>query len=190
MIISIKGYIGSGKTTISKKIENMFNYKIINADKIISEIYETNKDLQETICNSFKMEVFNKKELASIVFSDKEKLNELEKIVHPILEKSIMDKLDGGNFLIDCQVIDKLNIKVDGEIITTAKKDTLVKRVIKRDGRSKEEILDILKIQEKFQIVDKKTFVIDTEKNEEEILNDLRKIFKIFEDYKNKRYEE
>ncbi len=195
MKIAIKGYIGSGKTTISNLIKKEFDFFIINADDIVDELYQNDETLKEEIKTKMNLEKFDKKELAKKVFSNKDKLKELEEIVHPILVKKIEElSLEYENVIIDCQVIDKLKIELDGEIIVFADKETIIKRVQKRDDRSKEEIENILKIQEGFNILKNRTYVIDSEKDVDDIIEDLKKILKLFDNHiKNKEdnlYEE
>ncbi len=106
MKIAITGYIGSGKTTISNLIKKEFDFFIINVDDIFNELYQSNEILKEEIKTKMNLEKFDKKELANKVFSNKDKLKELEKIVHPILEKKIEElSLEYENVIIDCQVI-------------------------------------------------------------------------------------
>ncbi len=184
MKIAIKGYIGSGKTTISNIIKNEFDFFIINADDIVEKLYQNDEVLKEEIVKKMNLSKFDKKELSSVVFSNKEKLKELEEIVHPILKNKIMASIKKyENVIIDCQVIDKLNIDVDGEIIVYATKEEIIKRVGNRDNRSLEEINNILKLQEKFDITKNRTYVIDSQKEDFEILEDLKKILKLFENH-------
>ncbi len=184
MKIAIKGYIGSGKTTISNIIKNEFDFFIINADDIVEKLYQNDEVLKEEIVKKMNLSKFDKKELSSVVFSNEEKLKELEEIVHPILKSKIMSSIKKyENVIIDCQVIDKLNIDVDGEIIVYATKEEIIKRVGNRDNRSLEEINNILKLQEKFDITKNRTYVIDSQKEDFEILEDLKKILKLFENH-------
>ncbi len=43
MIIALKGYMGTGKTTISKIICKEYDFEVINADEIVQKMYETNE---------------------------------------------------------------------------------------------------------------------------------------------------
>ncbi len=195
MKIGIKGYIGSGKTTISQLLKKEFGFYLINADEIVADLYKNDKELQEEIKDLFSLEIFDKKKISSIVFSNKEKLKNLEDIVHPILKGEIKKlSSENENVIIDCQVLDKLDINLDGEIIVYANKKTIIDRVQKRDNRSVEEIEKILNLQEKYVIQKNRTFTIDSQKNEKEIKEDLKKIIKIFNNHiKNKEenlYEE
>ncbi len=184
MRIAIKGYIGSGKTTISNLIKKEFDFFIINADDIVDELYQKDEKLKEEIKLKMNLKEFNKKELAAIVFSNEEKLKDLEEIVHPILTVKIKDLISKyENVIIDCQVIDKLDLEIDGEIIVFADKKTIIDRVQKRDSRTIKEIENILNIQEEFMVLKNRTYVIDSEKKQEDLILDLKKILKLFDNH-------
>ncbi len=184
MRIAIKGYIGSGKTTISNLIKKEFDFFIINADDIVDELYQKDEKLKEEIKLKMNLKEFDKKELADIVFSNEEKLKDLEEIVHPILTVKIKDLISKyENVIIDCQVIDKLDLEIDGEIIVFADKKTIFDRVQKRDSRTIKEIENILNIQEEFMVLKNRTYVIDSEKKQEDLILDLKKILKLFDNH-------
>ncbi len=188
MKIAIKGYIGSGKTTISNLIKKEFDFFIINVDDIVNELYKSDETLKEKIKLKMNLDNFDKKELSNIVFSNENKLKELEEIVHPILlDKIKVISSQHENVIIDCQVIDKLNLEIDGEIIVFANKKAIINRVEKRDSRTKNEIENIINIQEKFMILKNRTYVIDSEKNQDDLIVDIKKILKLFDNHiKNK----
>lgn len=179
MKIAIKGFIGSGKTTISNKFSSKYNYKEINADKLVAKIYDEEL-LKDELILTFG--VYKKTDIKEIVFSNKDKLKELENIIHPKLQIMIEDEIT-DDCIIDAQIIDKLNIKYDYEILCFCSKEEIIKRVLKRDDRTDAEIIKILKIQEEFRIQKKKQYVLNTEG--EDIDDDLDKIKEMMENDKN-----
>lgn len=187
MIIALKGYIGSGKSTLSKILKDKYQFEIINADEVVSSLYE-NINIQKEVCNILNLDKFSKKKISEIVFNDKDKLNELEKFIHPKLEIEINRLIQtyGENIVLDCQVIDKLNINHDYEILVTCPKEKIINRVIKRDKRDKLQIENILKEQERFIVQKKKIFPINMS-GDIDIAEHLNKIINIFQkDIKNK----
>ncbi len=192
MIIALKGYIGAGKSTISKLIEKEYNFKTINVDNIVKQLYEQDDELKNKIVDEFGMEKFDKKELSEIVFSNKEQLRKLERIIHPILEKEIEKEIQNAkeDILLDCQIIDKLNIDYDYEILITCPKEEIIRRVKKRDNRDEVNIQNILNEQENYFLQKKKVFPINGKSDKEQLTKDLSKIIKIFKnDYKYKDLE-
>ena len=164
MIIAVKGLIGSGKSTISNYLVENYEFSLINCDKIVHEIYENDENIKKKICDTFDLEVFDRKILGSIVFSNVSKLQELEAIVHPILEKTCQKIINNNeNVVIDCQIIDKLDIEYDLGLIAVASENTIINRVQARDGRSEAEIKDILKHQSRIHLLSVRSYAIDTE---------------------------
>jgi len=164
VIIAISGKIGTGKSTIAKLIEKEFDFKIIDCDKIVHEMYENNQELIIKINDKFNLsekKIVNRNELGKIVFSDFNLRKELEAIVYPFLEDEIKKKI-GTNTIIDCQDIDKLDIDYDLKLITYCSYEEIVKRVSKRDSRSKEEIYQIIANQHQDYVTTKRTYSIDT----------------------------
>ena len=86
-IIGILGGIASGKSTVAVEFAKL-GCKVIDADKIAHEMLD-NPDIKEKILVSFGQRVLDgtgrisHSKLADIVFSDKEKLSQLNSIVHP-----------------------------------------------------------------------------------------------------------
>ncbi|MCL2016793.1 MAG: dephospho-CoA kinase [Defluviitaleaceae bacterium] len=107
-IIGITGKTGSGKTTVCTMLAEMGAY-IINADKITHKIIEN--AARAKIISTFGEEILDSKKilidrqkLATIVFSNKDKLTQLEKILHPLVENEIVAEIkqskQSGNYFI------------------------------------------------------------------------------------------
>lgn len=189
MIIAIKGFIGSGKTTVTKmwKQEDS-SFESINGDEEVKKLYDTNDALIQKIADKFDLDIkdgkLDRKKIGEIVFSNIEKLNELENIVQPYIQKILEKKIEevkkkGKNLLLDCPTIDKYAINYDYEVLCFATKETLIKRIKSRDKRSLEEIKKILKIQEGYNIQKVISYTINTEQKEDKQREDIRKIKEI-----------
>ncbi len=187
MIIAIKGYIGTGKSTVSKIIANTYGYKYINADEVVANLYE-DKNIQEDVCSILDLDFFSKKEIGNIVFKNIDKLNNLEAYIHPKLEKKLNDFIleNKNNVVIDCQVIDKLNVIHDFEILCVCSKDTILNRIKNRDRRETDEIESILKIQEQFIVQHSKVLPINTNLDEDGIKEQIDKVLSTFEKFSKK----
>ncbi len=84
--LCITGGIGSGKTTLCKVLEQ-FNVPVYYADDAAKHLLQTpkiqalvQKAFGETVCSNGSVD---KQKLASIVFANEEKLNQLNSIIHP-----------------------------------------------------------------------------------------------------------
>lgn len=89
-IIGLIGGIASGKSVISEYFANLGAY-VINCDKLAHEIYVPGTKCHGRLIEHFGKEILsddntiNRKKLGGIVFSNKQKLNELNQIVWPEL---------------------------------------------------------------------------------------------------------
>lgn len=88
--VGITGGIGSGKSTVCKVFE-LLGIPVYYADLEAKQILDNNEEVKQEILNFFGIEVLNsegkidRKKLASFVFNNKEKLEKLNSIIHPVV---------------------------------------------------------------------------------------------------------
>lgn len=147
LIFGITGTTGSGKTTISKIFEQL-GVKVIDADRVYHSLIEPGMPCVLEIAEFFGKEVLKKdgsldrKALARIVFSDKEKLEILNKITHKYIRAEISDIIAQNPLCaIDAAVLIGSEVaELCQYIVTvTADKEVRKKRIIARDLLSEEE---------------------------------------------------
>lgn len=98
-IIGLIGGIASGKSIISQHFEKLGAF-VINCDKLAHQIYEPGTPCHSKLVEHFGNEflsddnTINRKKLGAIVFADKSKLNELNKIVWPSLMDEVQRKIE------------------------------------------------------------------------------------------------
>ena len=187
-IIGLTGGIGSGKTTVANHfiavgipvyIADDEARKIMQSPEILREI--------EKIFGSviFKNEVLNRQKLAEIVFSNSDKLKQLNAIIHPAVKKHF------GNWILNYKnspfviyetaiLFESGSYKDCDKIITvTAPLETRIERVIQRDKTSRENVLKRIKMQwTDDQRLGKSDFVIENI-NPEITKSEVGKILKI-----------
>lgn len=155
MLIAIKGLIGSGKTTTAEYLHQKYNVYHYNCDQRVKKIYSTHKEVIELVNKHIlntESDVIDMQQLKIIAFGNKDKLLELESIVYPYLEAEIDSVCDQYDIvLIDGQQIDKLDLEFDYSICLKLDDKLIIDRVAKRDGRTKEEIEQILDIQKSYE---------------------------------------
>ncbi len=88
-VIGITGVIGSGKTTVANVFMHL-DIPVFIADEVAKQQMLTHTSLKNSIQNTFGSFSYihhqlNSSYLANIVFKDKEKLNLLNSMVHPIV---------------------------------------------------------------------------------------------------------
>ncbi|MCY1234128.1 Dephospho-CoA kinase [compost metagenome] len=148
-IIGLTGGIGSGKSSIAQHIESLGvpvyitdieAKKILEIDAVIAKVVAL---FGEDILDKEKID---KKKIAALVFQDPEKLRKYNNIIHPkvflhfqnwvkqyenlpLVVKEAAILFESGSYK-DCDKI----------ILVTAPKETRIKRVMKRDGVSREAV--------------------------------------------------
>lgn len=192
IIVGLTGGIGSGKTSVMKHIERL-GYKVYYTDDAGKKVMQK-REIVEKIQSIFNENVIledgqlDRKNIASIVFSNPEKLKALNHIVHPAVAHDFLDfisKLGKDEIVVKESAIlfeSKANKDCDFVILVTAPKEIRIKRVMERDGVSKEEVEKRMKNQISEEEKEKKSnFVInniDLMKSFEETELILKKIIK------------
>lgn len=148
-VIGLTGNIGTGKSTVVSRIKSA-NIKVIDCDVVSREVVEDEnvlgileKEFGEDVLDSNKK--LNRKKLGEIVFCNKEKLNKLNSIMHPLMKERIKEYLKefskteklcivDGAILIEAGFHDM----VEDIILVSASEENQLKRVKARDGFSDE----------------------------------------------------
>ncbi|MBE6017989.1 MAG: dephospho-CoA kinase [Lachnospiraceae bacterium] len=104
MIIGITGGVGTGKSTVLGILEEDFGANIIMADEVAKYLQAPGGRCYAPIVDAFGEEILDMEDpahpidrakLASIVFEDPDKLEDLNYIVHPLVKIEIMCQISG-----------------------------------------------------------------------------------------------
>ena len=148
--IGLTGGIGSGKTFIGA-IFTKLEIPVFNADHEARKCMSENELLRQDIQDAFGDNVYNEgllqnKILADIVFNNNQKLEELNKLVHPLVKQ----RFDSWSVEQNSRIIIKesailfesnSHLGLDKVICVSAPEETRIERVIKRDNTSREQVL-------------------------------------------------
>lgn len=87
--IGVTGSLASGKSTVAKLISSK-KYPIFSADKVVKILYQ-NKNFIKILVKKFSLDKKNKikTQIKNLIFLDKKNLKNLEKIIHPLVRKSM-----------------------------------------------------------------------------------------------------
>ena len=174
-IIGMTGGIGSGKSEALKIFESL-NIKVIDLDKISKEITETNhqaiKDIKSAFGNVFdKDNRLDRKKLRELIFSDKNKKINLERILHPKILEEVKKKLnalsDESYVVIDIPLLFETNqytSLISRSLVIDCEVNDQIERVKKRDGIDTSIIQSIMDQQ-----IDRRSRI---EKGDDIVLND------------------
>lgn len=187
-IIGLTGGIGSGKTTIANHFVKA-NIPVYIADDEARKITQSPEIIEE-IKQKFGSEIFddailNREKLSKIVFSDPEKLKQLNAIIHPAVKKHFQDwvlKHKNAPYVIYEAAIlfESGSYKNCDLIITvTAPLESRIQRVIQRDKTTREQVLKRINAQwNDEQRIAKSDFVVENV-NPETTKLEIDKILKI-----------
>ena len=87
MKIAITGGIGSWKSTVAKIIKDM-GYPVFSCDEIYKNIFESAgfiEQIRKSFPVAIKNEKIDKAELAKVVFSNRGKREQLNRLSHPMI---------------------------------------------------------------------------------------------------------
>jgi dephospho-CoA kinase len=159
--IGLTGGIGSGKSLVAVMFKSL-GASVLCADEIARDLTETNATVRRGIQRHFGSKVFAKdgsldrKRMADIIFSSKEKRERLNAIIHPLVLKKIeeetmeLEKESDIPFVIhEAALIYEAgaNKDLDYVIVVDADKETRIRRVIERDRVSRANVLRRIKSQ-------------------------------------------
>jgi len=149
--IGLTGGIGVGKTYVSKIFQNL-GYPVFNADIHAKKCLIEDKELIQKIRNTFGSAIYKagelqKKELANIVFKNIKKLDQLNKLVHPVVKKRFSDwckKQDVSIVIKEAAILfeSDSHLGLDVVICISCSEAVCIERVEKRDQISKSEVLN------------------------------------------------
>ena len=95
--IGLTGGIATGKSTVKKRLEEL-NIAVIDADQISHEITQIGGQGYQEIVSQFGTDLLgldqkiDRKKLGEIVFSDQQKLLQLEQILHPLIQAEVKQR--------------------------------------------------------------------------------------------------
>ncbi|MBU0904261.1 MAG: dephospho-CoA kinase [Firmicutes bacterium] len=152
MIIGLTGSIASGKSTVSKMLQDM-GFSIIDADIVAREVVELGSDTLQEIQNQFGNEVLhtdgtlNREVLGSMIFHQPAKRKQLNDIMHPAIRKEMLKQRDEltkkGNetFFMDIPLLfeSRLQHLVEKILVVSVTEDVQLERLMSRNNLSKEE---------------------------------------------------
>jgi dephospho-CoA kinase len=98
LVLGLTGGIGSGKSTVSELLERR-GAVIIDADRIVRELQQPGEPVFEAMVDAFGEGIvaddgtLDRQAVADIVFSDADKLEQLNGIVHPAVGARMAERL-------------------------------------------------------------------------------------------------
>ena len=156
MIYGLTGGTGSGKTTVAEYLKES-GCEVVDADIIAREVTAKDSPVLATLAEVFGADILDengeliRKKLGSIVFGDKEKLTRLNEIMREALDTRFRKALaEAGEkrlyskVFFDAPALYETNREsfVDKVWVVAADRETRIARIMKRDGLTREQVLE------------------------------------------------
>ena len=152
MIVGLTGGIGSGKTTVAKLFSNYANVAIYIADVEAKKLINSSSSIKQQItklfgANAYKNNILDRKYIGQLVFNSKEKLQALNKIVHPAVKEHFANFVKSNQnkdyILYESAILFESNSieKLDFIISVYVDLEERIQRVMVRDSVEKKEVL-------------------------------------------------
>ena len=164
MIIGLTGGIGTGKSTVSRKLRER-GYPVIDLDVISREVIEYPEVIDELVRNfgneilenqdnTSRKKSISRNKLRQTVFKDEKKVSVLNSIMHPPIVEEMRRQVENfkknyKTVFVEVQLLFEAKLEKEFDIIVLvyADKKTQLERVLKRDGRSEGEVQQIINAQ-------------------------------------------
>ena len=196
MVIGLTGGIGTGKSTVSRKLREK-GYPVIDLDIISREVITYSEVIDELVEN-FGSEILeeqnavsgkkciSRNKLRQTVFKDEKKVTVLNSIMHPPIIEEMRRQIKElrqkhKTVFVEVQLLFevKLEKEFDMTVLVYADRKTQMERVLKRDGRSEGEVQEIVNVQmsmdEKRKLSD---YIIENNGNSEMLDLEIEKFIK------------
>ena len=190
-VLGLTGGIGCGKSEAAAYLESL-GAKHIDADEISRACTDVGGCALPKIREVFGDGVFgengmlNRRGLGNIIFNNPAAKRALEGIIHPLVQKTVMDEIDAaGRDGIPVTVLNVpllfetgMDVLCDETWVLTADEDVQVQRICDRDGLSEEQARARIRSQMAPQDRnDRATKVIDTDRPVEKTRAELQNMY-------------
>ena len=170
---ALTGGIASGKSTVCSLLR-IHGFEVVDADAIAKTSLES---LKEEVVKLFGKEILHngaidRKRLADIIFSSKEKREALNALMHPLIRETITKKAElldekGYPFILDIPLLfESGGYESKMRVVVYTPKETQLQRLVNREGLSFEDAQKRIDSQMDIEVKKQKAdWVIDNSKD-------------------------
>ena len=196
LLVALTGGIASGKSTVAQIFENL-GALVIDSDQIAREVVLPGSIGAAQLRESFGDEIFtdqvlDRAKLASIVFNDQQKREQLESILHPLIQKRSTELFDAATGVVIYQipllVESGNNYDFDSVITVEADVNTRIQRLREYRSMSESEARSRIAAQaDRASREQRADFIIDSDCSFSELDQQVAKIWGDLMEMKNRK---
>ncbi len=191
--IGLTGGIGSGKSTAARRFAAL-GARVYHADELSRRALDPGAACYDRVVSAFGKEILNpdgtidRKTLAKLVFADENKLAMLNGIIHPYVIGELFSMagrdLDasGGVAVFEVPLLFEsgMDERMDANVVVSSEQETRVRRVMERDGLTREHVLSRMRAQmpeeEKRLRAD---YILENDGSEENLLRQVDALYEL-----------
>ena len=182
MIVGLTGGIGSGKSVAGDFFIEL-GIDVIDADHVSKNILDDNESAKKLFLEHFGEKFIDKNNnvdralLRDEIFKNEDKKEALESIIHPLVREEIFNFIENSNSvykIIMVPLIYETNSQdfYDKIVVVDCKEENQITRASKRDNKTKNDIINIMKNQASS---DERMSIADEIIKNDSSLDDLKK---------------
>lgn len=190
--LGITGGIGSGKSTVARRLGKKNGARVVFADELARELMEKDSDLREELSRLFGPGIYDENDsldrtgLAARVFEDREALEQLNRAVHPVVRGETLRRIEEARdedvqlFVYEAALLFEAgwNHPFDKTILVEAPREARIRRVMERDGASREDVLARMNTQiDPAEARRRADIVLDNSDSEEDLLEKVDALY-------------
>ncbi len=184
LVVGLTGGLASGKSFVGKALAGLGCF-LVQADQLGHQVIEPGAEAYHAVMCEFG--TVDRRALADLVFSNPERLEKLNSIIHPavrartraLLERFAKENPTGIAVVEAAILIETGSFRnYDRIILAVCREDQQIERAMARDRISREQALERMHrqmpLQEKMKFAD---YIIDTSQSKEHTLDQTRAVY-------------
>jgi len=200
LLVGLTGGVASGKSTVAHMLEEMGSY-VIDFDILARRVVEPGRPAWKKIVDYFGKGIIknngeiDRKRLSGIIFGNSEKRKKLEDFTYPFIAMEFIRQVDEIasndpdaiiNAIVPLLVETGMQALFHIIVVVYISREKQIKRLMERDGISKEHAINILnsqmdideKIRWAYYVINNENSIEETKKQVPELLDKLRDLQK------------
>ena len=157
MIVGLTGGIGSGKSEVSRRFENL-GIDVIDSDVIARDVVSTGKPALNKVAEHFGQQILNtdktlnRGQLRELIFNNQSEKKWLEDLLHPLVRTEIISQLNKSKSayqILSSPLLLETSQQdiVDRILVVDADESLQISRAMQRDANNPDQIKKIMSTQ-------------------------------------------